>query len=111
MRFNRKLCNGWGRWTEVVHGQLCSGTCTRCGGSGRADLSQVRRFWLVSYYPARLARSTWDARRRHARVRLFLDAGEAADFASTVWHSRHWRLLSEVEVCRTGLSFEPVLPF
>jgi hypothetical protein len=65
----------------------------------------------VTYYPATLARATWDTRRRHSRVRLFFDPRQAATFADSVWHSRDWRLLSEVEVERTGTGFRHVLPF
>jgi hypothetical protein len=75
------------------------------------DLSRVRLFWLVHYYPACLARAPWPERRRHSRVRLFLDPHQAAAFADSLWHSRGWRLLSEVEVEGTGLGFRHVLPF
>src|SRR5262245_60022210 len=111
MPFECKLCSGWGRWTEVVHGQVCSGTCARCKGRGRLHPSRITHFWLVHYYPARFAQDTWDARRRHARVRLFTFPTDAALFADQVWHSPHWRLLDEAEVRRTGIGFESVLPF
>jgi hypothetical protein len=74
-------------------------------------IDRVTVFYLVTYYPAALARAPWDARRRHSRVRLFLDAHQATTFSDSVWHSRHWRLMSEVEVERTGLGFRHVLPF
>lgn len=75
------------------------------------DLSQIKRFWLVHYYPAGQALAPWDERRRHARVRLFFDPVQAALFAESVWHSRDWRLLGEVEVERTGLGFRHIIPF
>ena len=75
------------------------------------DLTQVRLFWLVSYYPAALSRASWDERRRRSRVRLFFDPLQAATFADSIWHTRDWRLLSEVEVERTGFGFEHILPF
>ena len=75
------------------------------------DLTQVKRFWLVSYYPSCLTGTTWDERRRQSRVRLFFDPVQAALFADSIWRSRDWRLLSEVEVERTGLGFMHVLPF
>jgi hypothetical protein len=71
----------------------------------------ARRFWLVHYYPARLAQATWDERRRHSRVRLFFDPHQAALFADSVWHSPDWRLMSEVEVERTGIGFKHLSPF
>jgi hypothetical protein len=77
----------------------------------KKDLRQVRRFWLVHYYPAARVFAPWDERRRHARVRLFFDPLGAAVFAESVWHSRGWRLLYQVEVERTGLGFRHALPF
>jgi hypothetical protein len=65
----------------------------------------------VTYYPARLARATWDERRRHSRVRMFFDPRQAATFTDSVWHSPDWRLLSAVEVERTGAAFLHALPF
>ena len=111
MKTECKLCSGWGRWTEIIHGQICSGECGRCRGRGTVEVVPPRRFWLVTYYPADLARAPWDARRRHSRVRLFFDPRQAASFADSVWHSRDWRLLSEVEVERTGTGFRHLLPF
>ena len=75
------------------------------------DLSQVRIFWLVHYYPATFAQAPWEARRRHSRVRLFFDPLQAADFAESVWHDPGFRLLSEIEVERTGIGFRHILPF
>jgi len=75
------------------------------------DLKQVRLFWLVSYYPASLFRASWDSRHRHSHVRLFFDPLQAATFADSIWHTRDWRLLSEIEVVRTGLGFQHILPF
>jgi hypothetical protein len=111
MKTECKLCSGWGRWTEIIHGQICSGECSRCRGRGTVEILPPRRFWLVTYYPATLNRASWDTRRRHSRVRLFFDPHQAAAFADQVWHSRDWRLLSEVEVERTGIGFRHVLPF
>jgi hypothetical protein len=75
------------------------------------DITQIKRFWLIHYFPAIFTRATWEERRRHSRVKLFLDPIQAALFADSVWHSRDWRLLSEVEVERTGLGFKHILPF
>ena len=75
------------------------------------DLRTVRLFWLVTYYPAALAQAPWTQRRRHSHVRLFFDPLQAATFADSIWHTRDWRLLSEIEVERTGLGFQHVLPF
>jgi hypothetical protein len=44
-------------------------------------------------------------------VRLFFDHLDALDFALAVWRSPAWRLLSEVEVERTGLGFRRDEPF
>jgi hypothetical protein len=75
------------------------------------DLTEIKRFWLVHYYPAALTHAPWEERRRQSRVRLFFDPLKAALFADSIWHSRDWRLLYEVEVERTGLGFKHTLPF
>jgi hypothetical protein len=74
-------------------------------------LQEARTFWIVHYFPAEFAHADSVKRKRHARVRSFLDPLRAAFFTSSIWHSPHWRLLAGVQVCRTGSGFEPSLPF
>jgi hypothetical protein len=74
-------------------------------------LKDVKSFFVVHYYPAQLAHAPWMMRRRHARVRSFLDPLKAASFTSSIWHSKQWRLLAGCEVRRTGTGFKSSLPF
>jgi hypothetical protein len=75
------------------------------------ELQNVNTFWTVHYFPADLAHSDSIKRKRHARVRSFLDPLKAAFFTSSIWHSPHWRLLAGVQIRRTGSGFESSLPF
>ncbi len=71
------------------------------------ELREVKRFWLVHYFPS--SARTWTERLRHRRVKLFFNQDDALRFAGHVWHNPHHRLLSVCEMLRTG--FGPLLPF